>query len=87
MIANVMRQNLRKIVSAYRAATGKTVAQVSKKFYGNAGFLEAFFAGEQSISLNKLDAFLASITAKWPEGAEWPYCGAILIAAPRRKRK
>lgn len=87
MIATVMRKNLRQIVSAYRAATGKTVAQVSKKFYGNAGFLEAFFRGEQSISLDKLDSFVTTIAAQWPKEAEWPYCSAVIITTPRRKKK
>jgi len=81
-----MRANLRSIVAAYRAATGSTLAQVSKRFYGNAGFLGSFFSGKGSVSLQKLDAMLAAITSEWPPGAEWPYCRAVIIKPPRRRR-
>lgn len=85
MIASVLRKNLRQIVASYRKATGTTLSQVSKRFYGNASFLEAFFAGEQSISLNKFDEMLAQIAAAWPDGAEWPYCRAVIIPSPTKR--
>lgn len=86
MIAHVMRQNLRKIVAAYKSATGLSTPQVSKRFYGNADFLDAFFSGDQSVSLNKLDSVLTRLAAEWPQGAEWPYCRAVIIKSPRRRR-
>jgi len=86
-IAQVLRENLRAIVGAYRAATRASLSAVSKRFYGNANFLQLFFAREHSVSLDKYDAFVDAIRAEWPSGAEWPYLRAALIAPPDPKRE
>ena len=85
MISNVLRANLKQIVSAYRKATGATLSQVSKRFYGNASFLEAFFGGTQSISLKKFDEMLKDLAAEWPDKAEWPYCRAVIFPTPTKR--
>lgn len=73
MISKTVKANLLAIVAAYRKATGATVPEVSKKFYGNTNFLDEFRDGEHSISLKKLDGMVAKFREEWPEGAEWPY--------------
>lgn len=83
-ITKVLRANLRAIVAAYRAAEKVSLATVSKRYYGNADFLARFFAGEHSISVDKLDGMITAIRAEWPKGAEWPYCQAVIIAPPQR---
>jgi hypothetical protein len=72
MIAKIVRQNLLAIVAAYRAATGKSMTQVSKEFYGNATFFEQLRRGRHSISVQKLDKMLGKIRARWPAGTRWP---------------
>src|SRR5215469_2064087 len=86
MIASTLRQNLRAIVSAYRAATGVSLSQVSKDFYGNANFMADFLGGRGSVSVDKLDEMLRKFAKSWPVGAEWPLCRAIILPAPRRSR-
>lgn len=78
-VTTAVRKNLLAIVTAYRQATGKSLSEVSKKFYGNAKFFEQFKAGEHSISITKLDSVVAKFRAEWPEDAEWPYLNAIFM--------
>jgi len=84
MIVEPLRQNLRAIVSAYRGATGVSLSQVSKDFYGNASFMKDFLAGRGSVSVDKLDEMLRKFAHSWPVGAKWPLCRAIILPAPRR---
>lgn len=86
MIESALRGNLRKIVSAYREATGASMTEVSKRFYNNSAFLDGFFAGEVSVSVRKLDRMLRALVAEWPAGAEWPYCRAVIMSGPPPKR-
>jgi hypothetical protein len=86
-IAAEIRTNLLAIVAAYRRATGLSIATVSARFYGNAGFLSEFKAGRQTISVDKLDEMVAKFRAEWPENAEWPYLGAMFMDRPRKRRK
>lgn len=86
MKAQIARDNLKAIVRAYCRATGQTDAQVSRKFYGNTVFLPAFFAGEQSVSIDKLEELIGAIKADWPEKAVWPLTRVISIRAPERRR-
>lgn len=85
-IAAEIRTNLLAIAAAYRKATGLSLATVSARFYGNAGFLAEFKAGRQTISIDKLDGMVAKFHAEWPDGAEWPYLSAVLMDRPPKRR-
>lgn len=80
--ARACRENLRAVIAAYRQATGLSLTVVSRRHYGNAGFLEAFLRGRQSISIDKYDSLLDSVRAAWPEGAPWPPTRAIVLPRP-----
>lgn len=85
MIAQCCRDNLRALVREYRKKTGLSLSQVSKRYYGNAGFLEAFLAGKQSMSLNKFDQVFQGLAADWPEEADWPQMRAVVPRRPEKK--
>jgi hypothetical protein len=76
MSARIIRENLLAIVAAYCHATGKSLTQASKEFYGNATFFRDLKSPKRddwpSIGADKLETMLASIRAKWPEDARWP---------------
>jgi hypothetical protein len=72
MITRAVTVNLLAIVEAYRDATGKSLSQVSKDFYGNATFFAEFAKGTRSLSVNKLDEMLEDFREKWPPGVPWP---------------
>lgn len=85
--AGTCRKNLVAIAGAYAKATRTSLEQVSKRFYGNRGFLRAFKAGERSVSIDKLDEMVAAFIETWPEGADWPQLRAVVIARPAPRRK
>lgn len=89
-IAAEIRNNILTIAAAYRKATGLSLATVSARFYGNAGFLSEFKAGRQTISIDKLEEMVAKFRAEWPKDAIWPYLNAMFLdraPAKRRQRK
>jgi len=73
MIAEILRDNLIAIAEAYGKATGKTLAQVSKKFYGNTDFLSDLKRDETTITLKKLDELIKAFKESWPDNADWPF--------------
>ena len=87
MIAQTARENLTKLAAAYAKATGTTMVQVSKKFYGNQGFFEGLNAKNPkdrvSVSIDKFDEMVEKFREKWPETAEWPLLNAMVI--PRKR--
>ena len=85
MFADVCRKNLQAIVAAYRQATGLSVSVVSARFYGNAGFLPAFFAGTKTVSLDKFDDMIGHLRTEWPKNADWPVTRAAILPRPRKK--
>ena len=70
---------------AYAKATGATLGGVSRKFYGNTGFLAAFKRGDKSISIDKFEEVIATFQQQWPEDAPWPTLRAVVIRGPTRK--
>lgn len=78
-VSTVVRKNLLAIVAEYRKATGASLSEVSKRFYGNATFLEQFKAGEHSISVGKLDTVVGKFREEWPAEAEWPLLRPIFM--------
>lgn len=79
MIAKTVRDNLLAIAAAYRKATGKSLTQVSKDFYGNADFFVQLRRGEHSISVKKLDEMVEKFRQSWPPGAKWPLVRVIYM--------
>lgn len=87
MAAEICRKNLKILVQEYKRATGRSLSQISKRFYGNVHFLHLFFAGKQSISIDKFDEMLEGITKEWPKNARWPFLQAIVIPRPPSRKK
>src|SRR5258708_30977441 len=82
MFADVCRKNLQAIVAAYRQATGLSVSVVSARFYGNAGFLPAFFAGTKTVSLDQFDDMIRHLRTEWPKNADWPLTRPPILPRP-----
>jgi hypothetical protein len=78
-VSRTVRKNLLAIVAEYRRATGASLSEVSKRFYGNATFLEEFKNGNHSISIGKLDTVVTKFRNDWPEDADWPYLSPIFM--------
>jgi hypothetical protein len=87
MFEKTVQENLASIVRAYAAATGLTTPQISKRCYGNAVFLDDFFADEQSMSVRKMDAVLRWFAEHWPAGADRPMPRPVMmrIVVPKKK--
>lgn len=84
MFAETVTRNLLAIAEAYRRATGKTMGQVSKQFYGNSGFFAELRAGTRSISVEKIDEMIVAFQAAWPKGAPRPFMHAVHMWKSRR---
>ena len=76
-IASLARANLLSIVAAYRKATGSSLSQVSKDFYGNGTFFAQLRRGPRAMSIEKLDDMLVHFRAQWPPNTPWPFVRAI----------
>jgi hypothetical protein len=88
MFEKTIRETLAAIVKAYGRATRLSNGQISKKCYGNAVFLDDFFAGRQSMSVRKMDAVLTWFGANWPDGADRPTPRAVMmgvVVVPKKK--
>lgn len=79
MHAPIARANILALATAYADATGMTVDQISKKFYGRTDFIGSFVVRKASISVDKLDAIIAKFEANWPEGAPWPQLHDVTV--------
>lgn len=86
MIEKPLVKNLKILVKAYGRATGQSQVAISKKLYKGAHFLNRLFAGEQSVSLHKLDEMLTTLVDEWPEGEPFPICEVIVIRGPKVKK-
>ncbi len=84
MIEKPLISSFRTIVRAYSRATGYSLSKISKELYGNARFLDRLFAGQQSVSIAKLDEMLIKITATWPPDHPWPIVPVIALRKPGR---
>lgn len=83
MIERKVRDNLLAIVAAYMDATGKSLSQVSKEFYGSSDFFEKLRRGEHSITVKRLDVMIAKFRRKWPRKADWPFVSAVWMTRER----
>jgi hypothetical protein len=77
MLVETCRDNLLKLVRAYRGRTREPLAVISKRFYGNRAFLDAFKRGKKSITLDKFQAVTAKFRACWPDGLPWPHLDPV----------
>jgi len=75
----IVRDNLLAIVASYRKATGKSLTQVSKEFYGRGDFFEKLRRGEHSVSVEKLGTMLDQFREDWPADAEWPLTRPVFM--------
>lgn len=93
------RHNLLAIADAYCEVTGRSLAAVSKDFYGNRDFFIKLKQGIRlrdrnkrprpgaySISLRKLDMVLAKFREKWPPDAPWPTLEPIIMGGGAEKK-
>lgn len=73
-----MRANLIALATGYAKAVGCPLSAVSRKFYGNSTFMDAFKAGA-SISIDNYWDVATAIRKAWPKGAERPFLRAVVI--------
>lgn len=86
MFSKIVRDNLWAIAVAYRKATGKSLATISKDFYGRGNFLNNIKAGKHSLSVPQVDRVLAKFRQQWPDDAQWPMTRAIMMdRSPQEK--
>jgi hypothetical protein len=86
MFTKLVRANLLAIARAYRRATGKSWAQVSKEFYGNGTFFQQLQAGKRKgLSTQSVDRMRDKFDAKWPENVPRPIIQPIdmSLGSPR----
>lgn len=86
MIAKTCRDNLHALATAYARATGASLKQISKKFYGNRDFLGDFRRGEGTISIDKFDRVVEAFKAEWPANTDWPLMQAAVISRPALRK-
>ena len=72
MIAEIVKTNLLAIATSYRRATGASLTQISKDFYGNSVFFEQLRRDQHSVSVRKLDEMIEQFRQKWPPDTAWP---------------
>lgn len=77
MLVETCRENLLKLVAAYKARTRETLPVISKRFYGNRAFLAAFKNGKKRITLDKMQATIEAFRAGWPDGLPWPELASV----------
>jgi hypothetical protein len=87
MFNKIVRDNLWAIAAAYAKATGRSMAAISKEFYGRGNFLKNVKAGKHSLSVPQVDRILGKFRRKWPDDAQWPLTRAIMMdRSPQEKR-
>ena len=84
-VADLAKQNLLAIVAAYRKATGESLSEVSRKFYGKGNFFSRLKKGAPlTLSISQLDRILNRFRKEWPENGDWPLTRAIFMGRTRR---
>lgn len=78
-IEKLLRENMLKVVAAYRKATGKSLDAVSREFYGKTPFLREFAAGNGSISIKKYGHLYRLFLKRWPAGGDFPFLRSIVF--------
>jgi hypothetical protein len=87
MITKTCSKNLSALATAYADATGTTVGEVAKEFYGKSTFFRDFAKGRTTVSARKLDEMFEKFVATWPAGAAWPHLRSVIIPSPATRRK
>jgi len=86
MLSATCRDNLKALTQAYAKANGQKVSVVSRRIYGTSGFLEDFFSGARSMSVDKYDEILGVMLGSWPKEAQWPRLRPIVIHRPSTRK-
>jgi hypothetical protein len=79
MFDAIVRKNLLAIVAAYRKATGKSLSDVSREFYGRGDFLRRLKEGDAHPSIDQVENMLKRFRKSWPSDADWPLTQAIFM--------
>ena len=82
-LSPICRDNLLILATIYAKANGLPLDKVSKRFYGQNGFLRSFKAGKVSLSLRKFDEIVDKFRADWPADTPWPSLRAAIIERPK----
>jgi hypothetical protein len=86
MFEQTIIDNLLTIVAAYRKATGRSLASVSKDFYGRGDFFSKLTQGTQTIGVDRLSAMLDDLRKRWPEDAAWPMTRPVFMTRTPPKK-
>lgn len=86
MIDRIVRENMKTLVTSLARGTGQSVSALSKAHYGNAAFFAAFFRGDATTSIKKVDEMFEGISAAWPDDLPWPALRAVVLRRPDRAR-
>ena len=63
MIGPICREEMRVLTAAYAKITGRGLAAISRKYYGNSRFLSRFIAGDVSMEIKTFDELTERIRA------------------------
>jgi hypothetical protein len=84
-VTEIVRFNLLEICKAYRKATGASLSDVSRRFYGRGNFFSRLKKGDKiMLSVPQLDKMLAQFRAEWPVDADWPLTRTIFMGRTHR---
>ena len=75
-----VNQNLFAIADAFSKATGKSLSQIGKEFYGRGDFFPQLKAGHQTITISRADEMLDKFRREWPADAKWPMTAPVLMS-------
>jgi hypothetical protein len=76
----IARKNLLDIALAYHKATGKSLSEIGREFYGRGSFFTNLQKGkQQQLASRSIDSMLREFRKRWPEKADWPYVKAIFM--------
>lgn len=75
----LIRNNLLAIAAAYCEATGNSLAQVGKEFYGRGSFFTELRKGKRSLSIRSVADMLEKFQKQWPPEAAWPMTRTIYM--------
>ena len=81
-----VRKNLLTLVAEYRRHTGASLAEASRRFYGNGSFFKLLKDGEQSLSIKTVDQVLEKMRKAWPKDEIWPMLPVIFMNRNSREK-
>jgi hypothetical protein len=78
---STVRKNLLDIVAAYQAATGKSLSDISREFYGKGDFFAKYLLNKDKyrLSVRSVDRMIRKFRRRWPKKADWPFVRGIFM--------